>query len=797
MIIEGQGKDALLRSLPGSVGGSCTRQTAGRSRALSVQISLILALTLLFTAIAGCISEQVHALNGQGGKNFQFLGYRYLDEQHLQLWFDKNLPQSNADPAQFRIFKGSKGEGSRLQVAVLSSSSDKNQSISGMPTGSSYILELAEGESFTKGAAYTVMLSGTLVANNKISLGAYRSNEDVEFVFTVPSASGQYSGTGDPVIIHSVEDGATGVPVEAGLWFSLDRPAAHPKEVAKGIVLKENGSAVPLDPTLDAERTTGAVSYAAQSTDDGTFFFLPLSGSGGTVAYDLGFGKQYTLDIPAIATVDGRTIPAHSITFRTVTEDVPPPMNGSVEANWSGGNLQITWSPLAYTTGYNLYAGDDPYWKLEKVNAAPITGSSYQVSGISSGTTRYFRLTGVNGAGEGGISSVIRVAVSTDGTAAVDVGPTFASQGTQTDSLLAPGGDGVLRMDAAKAETLIKDAASSSLEADVFGFSESDSNAKEVRLPASVVTALKSAGKPFVLKNGKVTISVPAAALPGQYAWTLGLWKPAENTLPAKPKNTVSRQVIALKSVSGDTPLYEIDSPVTVTLPIPEATKVPEKLAAYILNADEGRWEYAGGKVDGQSFVFSSDKYTAVMLTESTRTFSDISGHWARQDIEVMAGRQIVNGTSDVLFSPQRKVTRAEFAVFLTRLLKLEKGSGNSGFTDVKPADWYAQEASAAAAAGIIKGDNSRFRPNDFITRQEMAVMTMRAYTASGGTAPEGVISFTDKDKLDSWAVQSVGEASALGLVSGSPDGSFGGQRDATRAEAVTMLAKLMRLLNV
>ncbi|MNV82515.1 hypothetical protein D3C71_1762550 [compost metagenome] len=75
--------------------------------------------------------------------------------------------------------------------------------------------------------------------------------------------------------------------------------------------------------------------------------------------------------------------------------------------------------------------------------------------------------------------------------------------------------------------------------------------------------------------------------------------------------------------------------------------------------------------------------------------------------------------------------------------------------------------------------------------------MTMRAYMASGGTAPEGVISFTDKDKLDSWAVQSVGEASALGLVSGSPDGSFGGQRDATRAEAVTMLAKLMRLLNV
>ncbi|MBY9081479.1 S-layer homology domain-containing protein [Paenibacillus sp. HN-1] len=770
--------------------------STGRSMLSRAWVALLIAV-LLLPALIGLFPERLYALNSQGGKNFQFLGYRYLNERQLQLWFDKNLPQSNADPAQFRIYSGAKAEGEGLKVASLSSSADKNQSIAGMPAGSSYVLELSAGETFSKGRQYTVVLSGTLVANNKVSLGAYRSNEDTVFTFSVPVSPKVYTGAGDPVIVHSLQDGATGVPVETGLSFILDRPAAHPEDVAKGIVLKENGTALPLDSTLDADRLTGAVCYAAQFTDDGTFFFLPLSGSGGTVAYDLGFDKEYTLQIPDIRTVDGQDIPAHSVKFRTTAQDVPPPMNGTIDAKWDSGNLQLSWSSLAYTTGYHLYSSSDQYWGFKKESGAPISGNAYTVTGIIPGSSRYYRLTGVNDAGEGGISTSIHVSVSASGEAAVEVGTVASSQGTQSNSLLNAGADGVPRVDAAKAEALIRDATMAQLEADVTGFSESNDNAKEVRVPAATLTLLKSAGKPFVLKDSSRSVLVPSVAVPDQYAWTIGLWKPSESSLPSKPKDTQSRQVIALKSLSGDASLYDIQSPITISLPIPEGTVDPAKLVAYALDADEGRWEYAGGDVTDTGITFRTDKYTAYLLVETGKSFKDLTGHWAKQAIEVMAGRQIVNGTSADRFSPQRPVTRAEFAVFLTRLLKLQTSAGDSGFKDVKAGDWFAGEAKAAAAAGIIQGDSGKFRPGDRITRQEMAVMAMRAYKQSGGGAVTGQMPFTDKSKIGAWALENVGEAYALGLIHGMPDGRFGGEQEATRAEAVTMLNQLMHLLHL
>ena len=96
----------------------------------------------------------------------------------------------------------------------------------------------------------------------------------------------------------------------------------------------------------------------------------------------------------------------------------------------------------------------------------------------------------------------------------------------------------------------------------------------------------------------------------------------------------------------------------------------------------------------------------------------------------------IVSGVSDTLFDPDRNITRAEFAAIIARALKLADKTAD--FKDVN-GEWFAPYVGACSDAGIITGYDGYFRPNDNITRQEMAViptLKKRAQTAESITLP-------------------------------------------------------------
>lgn len=155
--------------------------------------------------------------------------------------------------------------------------------------------------------------------------------------------------------------------------------------------------------------------------------------------------------------------------------------------------------------------------------------------------------------------------------------------------------------------------------------------------------------------------------------------------------------------------------------------------------------------------------------------------------------RHIVNGFDDNVFAPNNSITRAEFAAMLTRVLKLEEDTGESAFQDVSGNEWYAGDVKKAAKAGIIKGWEGKFRPGDKISRQELAVMIHRAYLYAGGKV--NVLkekTFSDKKSIRTWAGEAVKSVYTLGIVKGSPDGSFGPLDNATRVEGVVMLKALM-----
>lgn len=137
----------------------------------------------------------------------------------------------------------------------------------------------------------------------------------------------------------------------------------------------------------------------------------------------------------------------------------------------------------------------------------------------------------------------------------------------------------------------------------------------------------------------------------------------------------------------------------------------------------------------------------------------------------VMAARNIATGTDEGLFAPNQTLTRAEFAVMLARLLNLKMEA--AVFTDVPEDAWYAVGVNAAAAAGILGGAGGEYRPQNSLSRQEMAVMIMRAYHLSNaGAAVTGATpAFHDAGRMGAWAQQAVNEAAALGIIEGQPGG--------------------------
>ena len=176
-------------------------------------------------------------------------------------------------------------------------------------------------------------------------------------------------------------------------------------------------------------------------------------------------------------------------------------------------------------------------------------------------------------------------------------------------------------------------------------------------------------------------------------------------------------------------------------------------------------------------------------------SFKDIENHWAKSEITKLAEMGIVNGTKNG-YEPEGIVTRAQWAAMLARTAGLDTSKSYNGeFYDVNASDWYALVVEAIKNSGIMTGDGANFRPNDSISRQEMAKSVCDLYEylkkTAGGT-PFDVNSFNDSDTISEWAVGYVEKACGLGLMKGDEKGAFNGNGSATRAEAAVVLIRVI-----
>ncbi|WP_235680266.1 5'-nucleotidase C-terminal domain-containing protein [Paenibacillus albicereus] len=198
---------------------------------------------------------------------------------------------------------------------------------------------------------------------------------------------------------------------------------------------------------------------------------------------------------------------------------------------------------------------------------------------------------------------------------------------------------------------------------------------------------------------------------------------------------------------------------------------------------------------DGRIVFFSRGNSSYVALGGGAAAFADMSGHWAASAVAELAGKRIVAGKSASAFAPGDAVTRAEFAVLLARTLGLSAGSA-APFRDIAAGAWHADGIAAAAEAGLIGGyGDGSFRPQQRISRQEMAVMTLRAVQLAGrqASAPQAeAVAFADAERIAAWAADAAAELSRYGLVQGDDKGRFQPLAGATRAESAVLLQRLL-----
>ena len=189
---------------------------------------------------------------------------------------------------------------------------------------------------------------------------------------------------------------------------------------------------------------------------------------------------------------------------------------------------------------------------------------------------------------------------------------------------------------------------------------------------------------------------------------------------------------------------------------------------------------------------------SAAPLSPQARAFSDTSGHWAQADIDKAQSYSLMEGYPDGRFGIGVEITRAEFVTILCRMFDWEMISPTSpSYIDCGTGEWYYSAVETARAHDVMDGAGA-FRPLDYISREEMAVMLVRAlgYDTLAQELSSLSLPFTDvKNNVGYIAI-----AYDIGMIKGvaGPGGQlkFLPTHSATREEAAAMLVRVYERYN-
>ena len=179
----------------------------------------------------------------------------------------------------------------------------------------------------------------------------------------------------------------------------------------------------------------------------------------------------------------------------------------------------------------------------------------------------------------------------------------------------------------------------------------------------------------------------------------------------------------------------------------------------------------------------------------------DVSNHWAKDAVNNMGVRLVINGTGDGQFSPDRSITRAEFAAIVVRNLGLKPVKESRAFSDVQASAWNSSAVLTAHAYQLIDGfADGTFRPDDLITREQAMLILSKAMVLTGLADTLSVPSadvvlnpYGDASKVAKWAQNGVAGSVQAGIVTGRSADTLAPKANMTRAEVAAIIQRLLQ----
>ena len=228
--------------------------------------------------------------------------------------------------------------------------------------------------------------------------------------------------------------------------------------------------------------------------------------------------------------------------------------------------------------------------------------------------------------------------------------------------------------------------------------------------------------------------------------------------------NTAPTVKVELPKSAGET---------KVEIPVSNAT--PGTVA--VLVHPDGTEEIVKNSVPTENGIqLTVDGSATVKIIDNSKGFIDTQDHWAKDAIDFVSARGLVNGMSATIYAPNNSTTRAQLWTILARQNDANLNGGNT---------WFENAQNWAKAKGISDGAN----PNAAINRAQMVTMLWRAM---GQPAPATAATFTDVS-ADSYYAGAVSWAIENGITTGVGGGRFDPTATCTRAQIAAFLARSMK----
>lgn len=182
-------------------------------------------------------------------------------------------------------------------------------------------------------------------------------------------------------------------------------------------------------------------------------------------------------------------------------------------------------------------------------------------------------------------------------------------------------------------------------------------------------------------------------------------------------------------------------------------------------------------------------------VVEWKNPYKDVADNaWYYDAVKFADENGYMNGVGTGSFDPDGKLTRGMFVTMLYRIENTPASTKDAGFNDVTKGAWYYDAVNWAAENNIVNGVSAtEFKPNDYITREQMAAVIFRfaQYKGINAVTLAENLHFNDANLISPYAVPAMNWAAGLDIIRGYGDGNVGPRDNTTRAQAALVLMRM------